>query len=137
MTPHEYLLTPENIRKEIARKLARIEALRRCAVRLTAAPRDVRVRTTPDPTYTQSILAEIADEEQAILRLQEALTRSLADVALYISLLPPLYLEPLELRYLEGLTWQDIADRLSYGISTLFRYHQKALALLPPPEDPA
>lgn len=138
MTPQEYLLRPRVIRQEILRKENRIASLRRHTARLTSALRDVRVRTSPDPAFVQEILAEIADEEQAIFRLEEEHTRALTGIALYVSLLPAVYAELLEARYLDGLSWARTMDRLGYSRSSVFRIHRQALSLLPPPpEDPA
>ena len=49
MTTIEYLHQPGMIRQEIARKIVRIENLRRYAARLTAPVREVEVQSTPDP----------------------------------------------------------------------------------------
>ena len=137
MTVQDYLLRPELIRQEIRRKQERIESLHRYTTRLSAVLRDVRVKSTPDPAYVQAILAEIADEEQAILRLQEDLTRALADVALYISRLPAACVTLLEVRYLDGLTWPQVMDRLGYSRTSVYRIHRQALDLLPPPPEDA
>lgn len=138
MTPQEYLLRPRVIRQEILRKENRIASLRRHTARLTSALRDVRVKTSPDPAFVQEILAEIADEEQAIFRLEEENTRALTGIALYVSFLPAVYAELLEARYLDGLSWAETMDRLGYSRSSVFRIHRQALSLLPPPpEDPA
>lgn len=138
MTPQEYLLRPRDIRQQILRKKDRIDSLRRHSARLTSVLRDVRVKTSPDPAFVQEILAEIADEERAVLRLREEHTRALTGIALYISQLPAAYAELLELRYLDSCSWTRIMDRLGYSRTSVFRIHRRALDLLPPPpEDPA
>lgn len=133
MTTQEYLLRPEVLQREIDRKQFRIAALRRYAERLSAPLQEVRVQATPDPARIQVFLAEAADEEQAVLRLQEEKLRALADVALYLSVLPDPYLPVMESRYLEGRRWKETARRLDYSLTSVFRLQQQALEMLPPP----
>lgn len=137
MTVLEYLLRPETIQRKIDRKYSRIAALRRNAERLTAPPQEVRVQSTPDPAFIQTLLAEAADEELAISRLQEKKLQVLAETALYLSVLPDRQLSVMELHYLDGCCWKDTALRLDYSLSSVFRLHQQALSMLPlPPEAP-
>ena len=134
MTVREYLNRPEKLKHEILRQRARAETLRRLSVRYAAPPQEVRVRTSPDPTRTQEFLAEVADTEQEILRLEEEQNQAKADTALFISRLPDERLiRLLDLRYLEGLRWEETAAYLGYSISRTYYLHQLALSLLPPP----
>ena len=41
----------------------------------------------------------------------------------------------LELRYIDGLSWEETTLRLGYSHSNVFRLHQQALSLLPPPPE--
>ena len=136
MTAREFLSRPEDLRREICRRRFRAETLRRLAAGSAPSLREVRVLSTPDPTRFQALLAEAADEEQEILRLEEERLQALTDAALAVTRLPDSRLSRLlELRYLEGLSWHETALRMNYGESTVFRLHQQALALLPlPPE---
>lgn len=138
MTVIDYLERPETLRREITRERKRISVLRGLAGRLTARLQEVRVKSTPDPTRLQALLAEIADGENELLRMEETLLKALADTGAYISLLPEEKLiRVMEARYLEGLCWEEAAAVLAYSITSMHRYHRQALALLPPPpEDP-
>lgn len=138
MTALDYLGRPEAIRREILREQKRVGVLRGLSARLTARLQQVSVRSSPDPARLQSLMAEIVDGENEILRLQEDLKQALADTAAYISLLPEERLiRLLEARYLEGFGWEESARRLGYSLTSVFRYHRQALLLLPPPpEDP-
>ena len=134
MTVREYLRRPEALRREILRRRARIGALRELASRLTFALQEVSVRSSPDPTRMQELLAEAADEEREVLRLEKGLEQSLADTALYISCLPDERLiRVLQLRYLELYDWPEISLRMGYCASGTFALHSRALRLLPPP----
>lgn len=125
------LFRPEELGQEIARKRTRAEALRRFATRLTAAPREVTVTSTPDPSRSQDLLAEAMDEEAQIPLLEEERGRALAEAGLLISRLPdPRLIRLLELRYLEGTGWDSIARTLGYAAGSVFRFHRHALARL-------
>ena len=137
MTAHEYLERPEAIRMEICRKRTRIETLRRLAVRFSPGFSDNRVQSSPDPARMQSFLAEAADEEQEILLLEEARKQALADAALLISRLPDARMARiLEMRYLDRLCWEDIAEEADCSTGHVYRLHRLALDLLTPPPEP-
>lgn len=139
MTVREYLEQPETLRLEIRRKQARIETLRRLSTRFSAQLSDVRVQSSPDPARMQAFLAEAADEEREVRRLEAERVRALADAALLISALPDDRMaRVMELRYLDRCRWEEIADRLECSGSAVFRLHRRALELLPsPPGTPA
>ena len=114
----------------------RVESLRWFAARLTPTVREVEVKSTPDPARMQAFLSEAADEEQAVLRMRKELDRVLDETALYISYIPDSRIvRVMELRYLEGLDWQEIALEMDSLISSVYRVHRKALAMLPPPPE--
>jgi len=138
MTAREYLDRPEALRLEIARKRARIDTLRRLATRFSALPDGVRVCSSPDPSRMQGLLAEAADEEQAVRLLEEQRQQALAGAALLISRLPDAdAARILELRYLDRLPWEEIVGRMDCSASRVYRLHQEALDLLVPPPDAA
>lgn len=137
MTAAEYLSRPAALRRAAARERNRVDTLRGLCTRLTSRLREIRVQASPDPARLQSLLAEIADGEAEIRRMEEALSRALEDTALYISSLPDERLiRVLELRYLEGLSWEDLSWQAGYSRACVFRYHRQALGLLPPPPAP-
>ena len=133
MTARECLEKPETLRREICRRRARIDALRRFSVQLSSPPREIRVRTSPDPSRMQTLLAEAADEEKQVLLLEEERLQALEDAALLISRLPDeKMIRVMELRYLEGAEWTQAARLLGYCASRTFRLHQLALSSLRP-----
>lgn len=137
MTAREYLERPETIRREIMRRRTRIETLRRLSARFSAELSDVRVRSTPDPTRMQAFLAEAADEEREISRLEEERRRAFADSALLISRLPEeKMIRVMEMRYLDLLPWEEITDRMDISASRAYRLHQLALDILTPAPEP-
>ena len=88
MIAPDVLLKPRQIRREIERKQMRIETLRRFAEHLTSPLREVRVKSTPDPTRMQALLAEAADEEKQLPLLEAELEQALAAAAIMVSTLP-------------------------------------------------
>lgn len=131
MTAFDYLRRPDKIRFEIERRKRRIEFLRRMSSQFSPILREVRVRESPDPVRMQSFLAEAADEEREILRLEEARQQALVDTALAISLLPDEQTVTLMgMRYLEKYTWKEIETKLLLSRTSVYRIHHQALAWL-------
>ena len=136
MTSREFLEKPKKLLWEIGRKQVRVETLRRYAACVTVPLREISVRSSPDPTRMQMFLAEAVDEEAEIRRLECELQQAREDLLLAISLLPEENLaRVLELHYLSGYSWADIADLMGCSVSAAYKYHRKALALLEFPED--
>ena len=128
MIAPDVLLKPRQIRREIERKQMRIETLRRFAEHLTSPLREVRVKSTPDPTRMQALLAEAADEEKQLPLLEAELEQALAAAAIMVSTLPDERLVHLmELRYLEGRSWEEVAAEMGYSQSQMFKLHRAAM----------
>ena len=133
MTAKEYLERPEAIAREIRRKQARTETLKRLASRLGPALSDIRVQTTPDPTRVQGFLAEAADEEREIARLEEKLQEALCDSARLIARLPSEEMARiLERRYLDRWSWEEIIEEMDISRTQVFERHRTALDILTP-----
>ena len=133
MTAKEYLERPEAIAREIRRKQARTETLKRLATRLGPALSDIRVQTTPDPTRVQGFLAEAADEEREIARLEEKLQEALCDSARLIARLPSEEMARiLERRYLDRWSWEEIIEEVDISRTQVFERHRTALDILTP-----
>ena len=132
MIAPDVLLKPRAIRREIERKQMRIETLRRFAEHLASPLREVRVKSSPDPTRMQALLAEAADEEKQLPLLEAELEQALTAAAITVSTLPDERLVRLmELRYLECRSWEDVAAEMGYSQSQMFKLHRHALSLLP------
>ena len=133
MTAKEYLERPEAIAREIRRKQARTETLKRLATRLGPALSDIRVQTTPDPTRVQGFLAEAADEEREIARLEEKLQEALCDSARLIARLPSEEMARiLERRYLDRWSWEEIIEEMDISRTQVYERHRIALDILTP-----
>ncbi len=136
MTAKEYLERPEAIAREIRRKQARTETLKRLATRLGPALSDIRVQTTPDPTRMQGFLADAADEEREIALLEEKLQEALCDSARLIARLPSEEMARiLERRYLDRWSWEEIIEETDLSRTQVFERHRTALDILTPAPD--
>ena len=133
MTAKEYLERPEAIAREIRRKQARAETLKRLATRLGPALSDIRVQTTPDPTRVQGFLADAADEEREIALLEEKLQEALCDSARLIARLPSEEMARIrERRYLDRWSWEEIIEETDLSRTQVFERHRTALDILTP-----
>ena len=133
MTAKEYLQRPKQIVQEIRRKQGRIETLKRLATRLGPEMSDIRVQTTPDPARIQGFLAEAADEEREIARLEGKLQEALCDSARLIARLPNEEMARiLERRYLDEWTWEEIIEEMDISRTQVYERHRIALDILTP-----
>ena len=133
MTAKEYLQRPKQIVQEIRRKQGRIETLKRLATRLGPEMSDIRVQTTPDPARIQGFLAEAADEEREIARLEGKLQEAMCDSARLIARLPNEEMARiLERRYLDEWTWEEIIEEMDISRTQVFERHRTALDILTP-----
>ena len=133
MTAKEYLQRPKQIVQEIRRKQGRIETLKRLATRLGPTLSDIRVQTTPDPARIQGFLAEAADEEREIARLEGKLQEALCDSARLIARLPNEEMARiLERRYLDEWTWEEIIEEMDISRTQVYERHRIALDILTP-----
>ena len=129
MIAPDVLLKPRQIRRKIERKQMRIETLRRFAEHLTSPLKEITVKSTPDPTRMQALLAEAADEEKQLPLLEAELEQALAAAAIMVSTLPDERLVHLmELRYLESCSWEEVAAEMGYSQSQMFKLHRAAMS---------
>ena len=133
MTAKEYLRRPKQIVQGIRRKQGRIETLKRLATRLGPEMSGIRVQTTPDPARIQGFLAEAADEEREIARLEGKLQESMCDSARLIARLPNEEMARiLERRYLDEWTWEEIIEEMDISRTQVYERHRIALDILTP-----
>ena len=127
----EVIRRPKDLRKEMERKQTRIDTLRRFAQQLTAPLREVKVKSSPDPARFQALLAEAADEEQELKKLEEEQVQAVTEAVLAFSALPDeRMIRIMELRYLEERSWEEIAEDMWISESRMFKLHKAAVAAL-------
>ena len=122
----EVIRRPKDLRKEMERKQTR-----RFAQQLTAPPREVKVKSSPDPSRFQALLAEAADEEQELKKLEEERVQAVTEAVLAFSALPDeRMIRIMELRYLEERSWEEIAEEMYMSESWTLKLHKAAVAAL-------
>jgi hypothetical protein len=105
--------------------------LQKYSVRLSSGLNQVRVKSSPDPTRMQALLAEAADEEKEVTRLEAELSQASSEAAILISrLLDMEMIRLLELRYLECQGWPETAMSLNRSLNGAYKLHRRALDLL-------
>ena len=131
MNVPEVIRRPKDLRKEMERKQTRIDTLRRFAQQLTAPLQEVKVKSSPDPARFQALLAEAADEEQELKKLEEERVQAVTKAVLAFSALPDeRMIRIMELRYLEERSWEEIAEEMWISESRMFKLHKAAVAAL-------
>ena len=127
----EVIRRPKDLRKEMERKQTRIDTLRRFAQQLTAPLQEVKIKSSPDPARFQALLAEAADEEQELKKLEEERVQAVTEAVLAFSALPDeRMIRIMELRYLEERSWEEIAEEIWISESRMFKLHKAAVAAL-------
>ena len=127
----EVIRRPKDLRREMERKQTRIDTLRRFAQQLTAPLQEVKIKSSPDPARFQALLAEAADEEQELKKLEEERMEAVTEAVLAFSALPDeRMIRIMELRYLEERSWEEIAEEMWISESRMFKLHKAAVAAL-------
>ena len=127
----EVIRRPRDLRKEMERKQTRIDTLRRFAQQLTAPLQEVKIKSNPDPARFQALLAEAADEEQELKKLEDERVQAVTEAVLAFSALPDeRMIRIMELRYLEERSWEEIAEEMWISESRMFKLHKAAVSAL-------
>ena len=131
MNVPEVIRRPKDLRREMERKQTRIDTLRRFAQQLTAPLQEVKIKSSPDPARFQALLAEAADEEKELKKLEEKRVQAVTEAVLVFSALPDeRMIRILELRYLEERSWEEIAEEMYMSESWTLKLHKAAVAAL-------
>lgn len=117
----------EEAEERAERMRARLEAGRMSA--LTGMPRGGGT----DWTATADALMELEQALNARTRAMCAVKRRA--LAIIDSVAEARRREALELHYLDGLTWEDVAERMGIGVRQAQRLHAEALEAARGPED--
>lgn len=93
-----------------------------------------KLKDLPPSSFDNDKMAKIVEK---LLALQDLYAKKLSDscaaqleVESYISSLPEREQRLMRYRYIEGLTWEQVADKMGYGWAQIHRIHNKALETL-------
>ncbi len=128
MTAKEYLNQAYHIDHRIESKLSQIESLKSLATRVTTVFSDMPHSSSPDNQKLEKTIAEIVDLENEVstdIGRLVSLKREINSAINHVQ--NEKYRTLLELRYLNFLTWEQIAVNLNFSIQHTYRIHDKAL----------
>ena len=139
MSVDEYLKQGRMLDQRIRYHMRKLEELRAAACAVSAPrPRQDPVQASPtgDAPFVRTLerieeMEERIDREICLLmELKEQIEDMIRKLDSWEYQLVLIY------RYLEGMTWDEVGEKLAAGRTTLKRWHTKALSLLEMPEDP-
>ena len=129
VTAEEFLSRAEKIEKRINLNLREIERWRELSYHISGCslePKYNSNRNTEAP-FTKCIDEITVLEQKVSDEIKELITLK-AEIIFAIHNVEELhYRELLELRYIDCLTWKQIAEKLNADSSTVRRWHKKAL----------
>ena len=129
MTAKEYLSQAYWLNQRIDRKLAQVSRLKHMATQATGRFQAERLSGTGRHSPMESCLVEVIDLEYEINADIDRLVDLKCELAACILELEDCSQKRvLELRYLGGLTWEEIAKLMrDYDVQRIFQVHGKAL----------
>lgn len=128
MKAKDYLSQAYKLDHRIDCKLRQTENLRDLATRATASIHAERVSGTKQRSPMENAIVKLIDLEHEINSDIDRLVDMKREIAVVISKLSsPSHKILLELRYLEGKTWDEIAKAMDYDLRWIYRLHGKAL----------
>lgn len=129
MNAKQYLMRARWLRDQIERIGDKIYMLREEMTSTGAIRYDkISVQSSPDGDPLLKYITRLTDAEEKLVRLQVEYYETYTTIAKQIdSIEPELFRQILSLRYLEGLTLHQIADRLCYSYEYIRNRHGAAL----------
>lgn len=128
MKAKDYLSQAYKLNHRIDCKLRQTENLRDLATRATASIHAERVSGTKQRSPMENAIVKLIDLEHEINSDIDRLVDMKREIAVVISKLSsPSHKILLELRYLEGKTWDEISKAMDYDLRWVYRLHGKAL----------
>jgi DNA-directed RNA polymerase specialized sigma subunit len=128
MTVKEYLKQGFELARDIRLKRERIVRLREMAGHATSVSTAERVSGTPQRSKMENCIAQIDELEREI----DAAAGIIGEIKETIRGVEDInYRNVLELRYLDGMTWEQIGDRMHYSDRWVKTLHGRALERVP------
>lgn len=129
MNVKEYLSQAVWLDQRINSKLEQLESLRNLAMKVTTDFSKERVSGgNTDRSPMENTIVKIIDLENEINEEIDKLVDFKTDIMETINQMKdPICQLLLEMRYIEGQTWEEVASALSYNDRTVFKIHGRAL----------
>lgn len=87
----------------------------------------IKVQTTPSPKMQESVDRLVSLEEEITRKILEMELKKEKIVSQINRLKIPVHIRILKLRYIDFLSWDEIADQTKYSPRQVYRLHGKAL----------
>lgn len=134
MTAKEFLSQNRRLSLRIKSKLDRLEEMRAIAEKATASLTGLPRSTTPG-SHTEAVIAQIVDMEEDYAADLNNLLQVRAAILAAIRAVPDPDCEVvLDMRYIQQLSWNDIAEELGYSVRNVTRIHGAALKMVRVPD---
>lgn len=128
MNVKEYLSQAFTLDQRINSKLEQVASLRELATKATASIHTERVSGTKQRSPMENTLVKLIELEHEINADIDRLVDLKCEIIDFINQVEnPNYRLLLELRYISGNTWEEIADKMQYDLRWIYRLHGKAL----------
>ena len=128
MNAKEYLSQAFQLDQRINSKLEQVSMLRDLALKTTSVLQDDKVQSTKQQSPMESALVKLMCLEEEINDDIDQLIDLKRELATFVSKIENhSYRLLLELRYLSGSTWEEVAAIMGYDVRWVYRLHRKAL----------
>ncbi|WP_231512562.1 DUF1492 domain-containing protein [Bacillus sp. MB2021] len=124
----EYLSQAFQLDQRINSKLEQVSMLRDLALKTTSVLQDDKVQITKQQSPMESALVKLMSLEEEINDDIDRLIDLKRELATFVTKIEnPSHRLLLELRYLSGSTWEEVAALMGYDVRWVYRLHRKAL----------
>ncbi|MEC1771928.1 DUF1492 domain-containing protein [Schinkia azotoformans] len=128
MNAKEYLSQAFKLDQRINCKLEQVSVLRDLALKTTSVLQDDKVQGTKQRSPMENALVKLMSLEEEINDDIDQLIDLKRELAAFVSKIEnSSYRLLLELRYLSGSTWEEVAAIMGYDLRWIYRLHRKAL----------
>jgi len=128
MNAKEYLSQVFRLDRKINNKLRHTVSLREMATRGTGSIHAQRVSGTDKHSVMENAVTRLVDLEHEINTDIDKLVALKLELAVFISQVDNQVCKMLlELRYLEGSTWEEVAEQIGYDLRSVYWLHGKTL----------
>ena len=128
-----YLRRAQELDMAIDAGFERIQRLRALAERRTAVYGRERVNASAEADARMDVVARIVDAERALDEQIDRMLEMKKEIADVIGGVADARMRMLlELRYLNGCTWEEVAERMNYTVRNIYNLHAAALRAVAP-----
>ncbi len=128
MNTKEFLSQAYGLNEIINSNLRELEEIRALSTSITTLKTETKVKTSTISDITSNVVAKIVDYEREINKEIDKFIDIKKELRQIISIVEkPNERLLLRLRYLEFLTWEQVAEKMSYSLKQIYRIHIKAI----------